>query len=252
MCNDLQPIIEGWDYRPGQTTVRKINGLDGKEKLQMRLQLGVLQMEYSGRPDGQKPYGYESLLEYFGSILEKLKGQDKQDDFELSAQDSADLRDEALQYYYRYLSLFDLGDHAGVIRDTDRNLRVFDLVKAHAKNDADRFALEQYRPYVVMMNARSRAGIALRENDLNAAYKALQDGMDLIRKFFQDYGQPNLAAKSDEYRVLDKQAAELRNVLPRDPLAVLREKLDAAVKQERFEEAVRLRDKIRKLESSSK
>ena len=252
MSKDIQPIIEGWNYRPGQVTVRRISGQNGKEKLQMRLQLGVLQMEYSGRPDGQRPYGYESLLEYFTSILDKLKGQDKEDDFDLTVQDCADLRDEALQYYYRYLSLFDLGDHATVIRDTDHNLRVFDLVKAYAKTAADRFSLEQYRPYVVMMNARSRASIALRDNDLNAAYKALQDGMDLVRKFFEDHGQPKLAEKSDEYRVMSKQANELREVLPRDPLGVLRERLDAAVKEERFEEAARLRDKIRKLEGSSK
>ena len=247
MNKDIKPILEGWDYRAGQTTVRKVIGVDGTEKIQLRLQLGLLQMEASSRPDGTRPYGFESLLEYFTNVIDKLKKDGKDDQFQLSEQDCADVRDEALQYYYRYISLFDLGDFKGVVRDTERNLKVFDLVKQYAKTDADKFSLEQYRPYVVMMNSRSRANLALAENDLAAAYKSLQEGMDIVRGFFQNYGQPNLAEKSEEFRILRRQAEELKDRLPRDPLEVLRDKLATAVKDERFEEAARLRDKIKKL-----
>ncbi|HUU12347.1 MAG TPA: UvrB/UvrC motif-containing protein [Terriglobia bacterium] len=252
MSLDLRPILEGWDYHPGKVTVRRIKGIDGKDKIQMRLQLGTLQMETSGRPDGSRPYGCDSLLEYFTSIIEKMKADSKDDQFELGEQECADLRDEALQYYYRYLSLFNLEDYSGVARDTERNLEVFDLVKTYAKTDADKFSLEQHRPYVVTMNARGRANLALKENDFNAAYKALHEGMDEIRKFFVDFGQPNLAEKSEEFKTLDKQAGQLRDRLPRDPLGVLRERLKVAVKEQRFEEAARLRDKIRKLEESAR
>ena len=50
--HDLRRILAGWDYEPHQITVRKIAGDDGAIKIQMRLPLGVLQMEVSGRPDG--------------------------------------------------------------------------------------------------------------------------------------------------------------------------------------------------------
>ena len=251
MSKDLKPILEGWNYRAGQTTVRKIAGLDGKEKIQLRLQLGLLQMEAAGRPDGTRPYGYESLLEYFNSVIEKLKKDNKEGDFQLGEQDCADVREEATQYYYRYLGLFDLSEYAGVVRDTERNLEVFDLVKTYAKTDADKYSLEQYRPYVAMMNSRSRANIALIENDFLAAHKALQEGMENVKKFFADYSQPNLAEKSEEYRILRKEDDHLRDRLPRDPLDVLRGKLSVAVKEERFEEAARLRNKIKKLDGSS-
>src|SRR5215208_5011058 len=66
---DIVPMLKGWDYEPGTINVRKINGLDGRPKLQMRLDLGLLQMDLSGRPDGAKPHGYDSLLEYFESQL---------------------------------------------------------------------------------------------------------------------------------------------------------------------------------------
>jgi len=51
---DLLPLLKGWDYEPGTINVRKINGMDGQPKLQMRLDLGLLQMELDGRPDGVK------------------------------------------------------------------------------------------------------------------------------------------------------------------------------------------------------
>src|SRR5690349_19467383 len=61
---DIIPMLKGWDYEPGTINVRKINGLDGKQKIQMRLDLGLLQMEVTGRPAGAHPQGYESLLDY--------------------------------------------------------------------------------------------------------------------------------------------------------------------------------------------
>jgi hypothetical protein len=62
---DITPVLKGWDYEPGTINVRKINGVDGSAKLQMRVDLGLLQMEMSGRPDGVRPHGCESLLDYF-------------------------------------------------------------------------------------------------------------------------------------------------------------------------------------------
>src|SRR5436853_2292307 len=66
---DIASVLRGWDYEPGTINVRKVNGLDGSPKLQMRLDLGLLQMELTGRPDGLKPHGCESLLDYFEARL---------------------------------------------------------------------------------------------------------------------------------------------------------------------------------------
>src|SRR3982751_6303617 len=66
---DITPVLRGWDYEPGTINVRKVAGLDGAAKIQMRLGLGLLQMEVTGRPDGLKPHGCESLLDYFEGRL---------------------------------------------------------------------------------------------------------------------------------------------------------------------------------------
>ncbi len=65
MSQDITSILADWDFDPDELQVRLIAGDDGKEKIQMRVDLGVLQMELSGRPDGRKPHGFESLLDFY-------------------------------------------------------------------------------------------------------------------------------------------------------------------------------------------
>src|SRR3982750_3868481 len=133
---DLSPILKGWDYEAGSINVRKIAGTDGKEKLQMRLDLGLLQMEVSGRPDGVRPYGKESFLEYYEEQLNDYRKQHGSNaGFALNSDQCQQLREEAVMYYHRYLSLFILGDFGGVIRDTARNLRVLDLCAEYASDE---------------------------------------------------------------------------------------------------------------------
>src|ERR1051325_8899611 len=45
MSLDLNTLLRDWPHEPGAIKVRKIVGLDGREKLHLRLDLGVLQME---------------------------------------------------------------------------------------------------------------------------------------------------------------------------------------------------------------
>jgi len=60
MSFDISHILEQWDYQPGQVAVRRFNGKDGVEKIQLRLDLGVLQMNSEGRPDGKRPLANRS------------------------------------------------------------------------------------------------------------------------------------------------------------------------------------------------
>ncbi len=70
MSKDIGTLLNEWEYDPFNH-VRKIVGEDGREKIQVRVELGILQMEVDGRPDGKRPYGMESLLDYYQSQFEK-------------------------------------------------------------------------------------------------------------------------------------------------------------------------------------
>lgn len=246
---DITPVLKGWDYEPGTINVRKVTGVDGSPKLQMRLGLGLLQMEMNGRPDGTRPHGYESLLDYFEQQLtEHRDSHGVEHGFSLNAMQCELLREEAAMYYHRYLSLFVLEEFSGVVRDTARNLRLLDLCSRYADEEQDRLILEQYRPYIIMMHARARAKIYYDEQKYAQAIHTVEAGLASIKDFFGAFGQETAYGRSNEVRVLKRLAKEIRRKLPVDPMEKLRRRLDKAVKSERYEEAAKLRDKIVEME----
>jgi hypothetical protein len=248
---DITPTLRGWDYEPGTINVRKVTGLDGLPKLQMRLDLGLLQMEINGRPDGARPHGFESLLDYYeNQLTEHHSRNGTKLGFHLTNSQCQSLREEAVMYYQRYLSLFVLEDFQGVIRDTSRNLRVLDLCGAYADDEQDRLVLEQYRPYIVMMNARAQASMHLRESQHTEALETVESGLESIRKFFHSMGREEGYADSNEVRILKRLARDIRKRLPVNPVEALQRKLDRAVKNENYEEAAKLRDKLAHLQQS--
>jgi hypothetical protein len=212
----------------------------------MRLDLGLLQMEMTGRPDGARPHGFESLLEYHEDQLadfRRINGSDI--GFALTSEQCQQLREESLMYYQRYLSLFVLEEFSGVVRDTSRNLRVLDLCGKFAMDEQDRLMLEQYRPYITMMNVRAAASLHLKAKRPNDALRAVEAGLEGIKEFFAKFAQDDEAfSHSNEVRVLKRFAREIRKKLPVSPVQKLQRKLERAVKNEEYEEAARLRDKI--------
>ena len=90
---DISNLLENWDYQPGQIIVRKFTGRDGQPKIQLRVDLGLLQMNVHGRPDGKKPMGHTSLFEYHETRLKKYMEEHGSDDhFVLKAEDCAKLQ----------------------------------------------------------------------------------------------------------------------------------------------------------------
>src|SRR4051812_24998725 len=248
---DITPVLRGWDYEPGTINVRKVSGLDGSPKLQMRQDLGLLQMEITGRPDGRRPHGYESLLEYFETQLADhvRRHQGNEEGFHLGRNQCQSLRDEAMMYYWRYLSLFVLEDFTGVVRDTARNLRVLDLCGKFAVDEQDQIVLEQYRPYIIMMNTRAQASIESSEKRYADALRTIERGLAGIKDFFDRFAQEEAFGDANEVRVLKRLAREIRKKLPVNPVERLERKLEKAVREERYEEAARLRDRIAEMKA---
>lgn len=247
-ANDIAPVLQDWEYEPGTINVRKVPGLDGAPKIQMRLDLGLLQMEVDGRPDGSRPHGCDSLLDYYEKRLHEHCRRNGTDlGFHLTGRQCQMLREEAMMYYHRYLSLFVLGEFEGVARDTERNLRVLDLCGRFAIDEQDRLVLEQYRPYLIMMNTRARASVYVADEHYKRALEVVRKGLREIKQFFVRFGQRKAYAHANEVRLLKRFARQIKRHLPIDPLEKLQGELDRAVRDERYEEAARLRDQIERL-----
>lgn len=249
---DITPILQNWNYESGTLGVRKIMGRDGLPKLQMRLDLGLLQMELVGRPDGERPKGFDSLLDYHEHTLSDYKlahGTDR--GYELTIEECHNLREEAVQYYHRYLSLFILEDFEAVARDTKRNLRLLELCRKYAADEDDRTVLERYRPYTMMMNLRARGSILVKTQQYDKALRLVRRGLSQIKAWFISHDHEQDYARSGEVRLLRKFSREIREKMPVNPIRVLEKQLDRAVKAERYEEAAKLRDEIKAKKAQS-
>src|SRR3982751_2061975 len=111
MSDDLSRLLREWPFEPGKLNVRLITGEDGEPRIQVRLDLGILQMHTEGRPDGQKPYGFDSLLEYHEAKLDEATASGGNEKFSLSEDECEELRSEAVQFYHRYMALLVLEDY---------------------------------------------------------------------------------------------------------------------------------------------
>ena len=173
---DISHLLEEWDYQPGQVAVRKFKTKDGTEKIQLRVDLGLLQMNATGRPDGKRPFGHDSLFDHFQARLEKQRRADPgaSDAYVLKSEDCAKLQQEAIQYHHRYICLFQLEDYKAVIRDTNRNAAVFDFVDEYAESDELAWSLQQFRPQLLMMQIRARGMQALRNDKYPEAIAAFR------------------------------------------------------------------------------
>ncbi|MEP7015744.1 MAG: UvrB/UvrC motif-containing protein [Verrucomicrobiota bacterium] len=245
MSLDLNTVLREWGHEQGKIKVRKIAGLDGREKLQLRVDLGVLQMEMIGRPDGVRPHGCESLLEYHQQ--KAARAAHRGENYDLSIEHCAELQQEGIQYYHRYLSLFQINDFPGVVRDTQRNLDLFDFVAEHTDREELSWNLQQFRPYVLMMNTRAKASILLGQGKFPDAMKEIQHGRDAIAEFFERSNFPELAAKSSEIAFLDEWLNEVRTKRPLSKVEVMEREMESAIAKELYERAAELRDAIRLL-----
>jgi hypothetical protein len=248
LSQDIEGILDGWEYEPDGLQVRIITGDDGAEKIQMRIDLGLIQMGMDGRPDGQRPDGYPSLLE---SYEEKAKQSlASGSPFSLSSDDCSLLMREGLQYYHRYLSAFHLERYDLVERDTERNLRLFAFVARNATRQRDKIEFDQYRPYVQMMHTRARASQSLKKGEHRAALKRIDEGIKAIRRFLVDYQQEESEEECSELRSLIRWRREVEREQPMGPLEKLEQQLVLSVELEDYEEAARIRDQIRRLQAS--
>ncbi len=248
---DISRLLERWQYQPGQVIVRKFKAKNGKEKIQLRVDLGLLQMNAEGRPDGKRPFGHPSLFEYYQARLYKYVAahQGSDEGFKLKAEECAKLQLEAIQYHHRYICLLQLEDYAGVIRDAERNLAVFEFVGKHAESEDLAWSLQQFQPQLLMILTRARGAQALQSDDYEVAIESIQDGLEKIRAFFLDLSRTEAAEQSPEIHSLQNWLEEIRAKRPLSPREKLELALQEAVKSEDYEKAAQVRDALRDLNS---
>ncbi|MCA9297244.1 MAG: hypothetical protein KC983_12020, partial [Phycisphaerales bacterium] len=233
---DLTAFLGDWPHEPGRVNARIITGTDGRLKVQVRIDLGVLHMEMDGRPDGHHPNGHESLFALHQERHQVyVRDVGASAGFVLTADDCRALREEAVQYYHRYVALFALKEYAQVIRDATRSLALFDFCRDFAANEDDRQILEQFRPSVIMTRTRAEAERAIAASEPRRALEALDRGLRELHVVFDEAGRGDAFDQSNEALLLRGMRDALVPRLPMSQRGELVERLRAALDAENYE-----------------
>jgi len=258
MDDDISKVLENWDYRLGRVDARRVKGEGGVEKLQLRIDLGLLQMNAQFRPDGKRPFGHPTLLDHFLIRLEKHRekhgGED--DDFSINPDECAKLQQEAIQYHHRSICNFELEDYEAVERDTEHILELLDFVQDYAVEDEIGQSFQQFRPQTIMMQIRAVGTELIAENNYDDAIKEITGAIEELNQFYNEMGREELVDSSMEVHSLrewlkdvEKEAADKK---PMTEGEKLQHKLNKAVEREDYEAAAKLRDQLSKLDDKKK
>jgi hypothetical protein len=234
---DIDAVLRSWPFKAGVIAARLVPAADGREVLQMRIEMGIMQMEVSGRPDGEHPGGADNCLEWLHE-LERGEGES----FILNDEQCIEIDREFLQFYQRRICSLAVRQFARAVADAVYTLELMDFVGAHSPNPQWTLAHEQYRPFVLFHRIQGAAMLALEKSGAEAAIETINRGLDEMRAVFAKFG----AEEQFDQDGLVSQLATMKESL-REEYRVgktLAEQLADAVAAEEYERAARLRDQI--------
>ena len=235
--HDIDRILKDWPYEPGEISARVIRAGAGREVLQMRVEMGVLQLEIDGRPDGQRPSGAATYFDFLKGLAAHSNG-----DFELNPRQCLEADREFMQFYHRRVCWLALREFRRATQDADHTLAFMDFVRDHSPNEEWTLSHEQYRPFVLFHRVQASTLAQLEEQGPEDAVLELDRGMREFQTLFDEL-EADEPFEDDE---LVQRLVELRDTLSQqyDLKPSLNEQLAKAVESEQYELAARLRDEI--------
>jgi hypothetical protein len=236
-AHDLDAILRHWPFKPGVIAARLIRAGDGREVMQMRIEMGLLQMETTGRPDGEHPGGYDTCLEWLQELA-RSQGEP----FVLNEVQCMEIDREFLQFYHRRICSLALRRFASAVADADHVLALMDFASAHSPNQQWTLSHEQYRPFVIFHRAQAAAMLALETAGPEAAIETLNHGLERMREVFVQFGVEEQFDQDELVLQIESMKDSLRKEY--NVGKTLAEQLAEAVAAEEYERAAKLRDEI--------
>ena len=254
MRRDIDDALNGWAYdpEPGTVAARQVRARDGRWVVQVRQELGLIQMETEGRPDGMRPHGFSTYLEYlrYRSERRSKSGKGTGDDWRMSPEHGREIDREFVQFHHRRIAWLALQRYERMLADAQHTLALLDFVRGHCDDTDYIDSHERFRGLVLFHATQARIALALEDHRPEEAIDALREGMNQIENHQTEWQEahddsmetPN-GALLDQLRQIED---EVRNRF--DVGKTLREQLDEAIAREDYEEAAVLRDRMRSRE----
>lgn len=248
MSLDLSELLADWQHCVGEPPARIVAGRDGCAVLQMRIDMGVLQMPLDGRPDGGRYHGMTNALEFIEHELAVNPSEVADADWE-------ELAREGVQYNYRRAGLASVADQQfsdddetearpyviRALRDAEICLRNIALSRQTRGESREN---DQHRLTLVFSRARLRTQLRTIDKQFDEAVEEAISGRRELESLLMEQG---LDSDLDD----DPGVAYLRELEQRIRVQyhvpqTLRERLETAVEEEDFEAAAAIRDELRR------
>jgi hypothetical protein len=246
---DLRRITDFWPNREADKRVaRLITGRCGEDQVQLLCDLGLMQFAVSGRPDGATYHSFDSVLDYCThelSLVPRSRAAAAIGRL-VSGEVLTDLVREANLFNYRRLAFHLMGDFEREARDLAVLARINPLLRQARVADVD-------FPQHIQQNVIGQVSLALKNKRYEAALVLIRRGVHDIRRFYRACAENNEIAYQpgetpDEIQVLRRLQGAVYERLPVDDPTRLRRglkaELKAAVEEEDYERAAKLRDAL--------
>lgn len=250
---DIDNILKQWPFDPQSVNVRMLESAQ-RRVLQMRVDMGILQLETEGRPDGNQFQGASTYFEFL-----RQKSEKDRTEFKLDEDSCLEIDREFVQFYHRRVCWLQLKEFKLAVRDADHTLGLMDFCKEHSLDEQWTISHEQYRPFVLYhrtqaaalahLNGEEDDEIENTDENRDSAERAIEEvniGMEQLRELFVEY---DAEEQFDEDELVQR-LTEFREGL-REKYEVgltLKERLQQAVNDEAYELAAELRDQLSKRE----
>jgi hypothetical protein len=265
MRRDIDEALKGWPYDPelDEVEAREVRTRDGRTVVQIRIDLGLLQMELDGRPDGARPRGFATYLDYLRhrSRIRRRRRNDPVDSgpsgWSMSPEHCSEADRELVQFYHRRVAMLSLQHYDMALRDADHSLALMDFIADFGPTPDYVDRHERLRGGILFDRTQAAAAMALERSSPEEAIDAIRDGIDRLERYSreltdtEELERPEFLVGPEEFETpalayvdrLRRLEKEVRHHF--EVPKTLREQLDEAVQHEDYEKAARLRDQIR-------
>jgi len=257
MARDISDALrEGHSYDPEnpKKSVEVFIGDDGVEKIQKRQgNFGLFQYNLDGRPDGEKPFGMDFLVNHY--IEESVK---KGDEFSLTPGACKALVTEQDMLLQRSHVLYIYGDFTRSMRDSELRRSIINLI-AESAGDEDRYCLEHYRPQIIGAIADAQIQLYKQEGKYKEAVDYARQAIEhlnglpvliIAQKGSFQIAHPEFMNHFENYTAqLNQYIKELQDLRDKEnpEIIIMQEELRQAVQDQEFEKAAELRNQIKAL-----
>lgn len=193
----------------------------------------LLSQEYerTGRPDGERPYGEDSLVDFH---LHARPGEA----LVLSDDELTALREESWQYYVRRNFDFLMSDFEQAREDAEHNLGIWDLISRSNAGEASKWSYLRWWPWIERDRTVGQALWDLTHDEAEHAATVLYRAQRSIEQFGEQHAEQYGEEGGEEAELCGHMSQHLRTLVE-----LLRRDMNLPVSiEEQFDEAAARKD----------